>query len=806
MPLPIVLGGKSVSAQSLPGPCGRPDESDDGVLLEPLELYQTLGWGVCPQKEWLVRVCCSYYDLVDCNTGRRDCSMAEVRIQVSPLSRSLSTDYRETAHHLKLFDGAPSEYPQSQPQVVVSSDRRNLAVLLFHPHQQSSAMVIFQLRRPRTDIPGTTNPIPLPLYIQKTMATAEDSTSDANSSAISEISRRDPPAVATHPRFVSVWGISAICSLPQVSPCVFLAACQDGTLVWLDARSSMALATGMLSGVKPEQLPFSSITAAPSSTSTNTMNQGRFLAVTSNGNAILCQWQLESTTRVQQTMLKRASTGTVVWQASLGESPTTQIRKLSQQHPSPQLPFAPKSPTETMHKSPSKRMQSLIIPMIQRTVPGRAVSATNSSSDLPPLRLSYGKKQETPHSAPPASPSRNNSDIAELALKELHDSKSELFHSPLLQQRKTQQPRRRSDIAKPPGENGASGDTTLARRMQLQVLASIGTESDGHESDVVVDAIFCSPPSLMCVLYQHHPSQRRLAEVVSFDGTASLQPVLCLSLTSEQLEQAYNVHSSYQTKVLRPNDKITPISTSLRCRFGLEFDPSSATLAISGHVATDDRWVGCLWNWRENTLGWMIQNTNAVASHSMPTLWSRLYFANHPQDGPSLVYLETRQDKYLHNRKQVISTGILSPRSENSTAPGIVHPNSLLLTFDSVHFPAVTQQSSGFNAWELEWKISTLPLNYRNLYGPPQIAAVGYRNGRSIAVASSNGVCVLDNRYRKWKQFGTPNEERSFQVVTMAWWEGQSLYGDEASTEDLLVAVIQSNNGRQYLSCWSPKR
>ena len=113
---------------------------------------------------------------------------------------------------------------------------------------------------------------------------------------------------------------------------------------------------------------------------------------------------------------------------------------------------------------------------------------------------------------------------------------------------------------------------------------------------------------------------------------------------------------------------------------------------------------------------------------------------------------------------------------------------------------------------ELDWKVSTFPLNYRNAYGPPKIAASGRQHGNSIAVASSNGVCVLDKNF-KWKQFGTPSEERSFQVVAMTWWEGQDTTigfgtssGPEELTEDLLIAIIQSDNGRQYLSSWSPRR
>jgi hypothetical protein len=103
-----------------------------------------------------------------------------------------------------------------------------------------------------------------------------------------------------------------------------------------------------------------------------------------------------------------------------------------------------------------------------------------------------------------------------------------------------------------------------------------------------------------------------------------------------------------------------------------------------------------------------------------------------------------------------------------------------------------------------------------NSYGPPKIASVGRRNGSSLAVASSCGVCILDISKYKWKQFGTPTEERTFGIVAMTWWEGNNggdgedsattATASEEETEDLLVAIIQSNNGRQYLSCWSPKR
>ena len=86
-----------------------------------------------------------------------------------------------------------------------------------------------------------------------------------------------------------------------------------------------------------------------------------------------------------------------------------------------------------------------------------------------------------------------------------------------------------------------------------------------------------------------------------------------------------------------------------------------------------------------------------------------------------------------------------------------------------------------------------MPSTYIHEYGPPRIAAVGRQNGCSLAVASSYGICILDNKY-KWKQFGTPNEEKTFGIVAMTWWEGNLEGETELESEDLLVAIIQSNN------------
>lgn len=684
MPLPIVLGGKSVSAQTLPGPVGRPDESDTGTLLEPLVLYQTLGWGVCPQGEWLVRVTCSYYDLIDPATGARNCTMVEVRIQLSPLTRPLSLDYRETAHHLKLFDGAHDHYPQTQPQVVVSADRKNLAVLLFHPHQQSSALVIFQLRKPRTDLSSapSTNPIPLPTYIQKV---GNEDSNDAT------IITRDPPAVATHPRFVSVWGISTVCCLPpNVNPSVFLAACQDGSLVWLDARSSMAVATGRLDLTPQQQidwLPLSSIKAAPSSE----MNLGQVLLVTANGKALLVHWNLESTTKVQQTFLKRASTGAVVTESNLPSSHPLRNHSLQPPKKAHAKPVRSKSSDlADMVMSPTKRMQNLF--RIQRSVSNTLQATIKNRQNSLTLKPPFADEDTT------------TKRLDAMVLKELQKKTlsaasttlgtsstttpiSPTGPSPLVQkaqqeqinrQQEQQQRRRRSEL------EGATAVDTLKRQMKLRLLSWVG-------DDLVVDASFANLPTIVCLLYKPDLRTRRVAQIYTICEGGTFQPLLSLTLSNEQLAEAFKLHTSRSHGSSASANSKTEIEMALQSRQGLDHDPSSDTFAISTIYAeeteheTKNQWVGCLWNWRSNVLSFMIQQPD----HN--SMWSRLYFAKHPQQANHLAVLECHQDKYLHVRKQVVATGLLSPPSWHPEGECSLEPNSLLLTSDSVLFPEVSQ-------------------------------------------------------------------------------------------------------------------
>lgn len=158
---------------------------------------------------------------------------------------------------------------------------------------------------------------------------------------------------------------------------------------------------------------------------------------------------------------------------------------------------------------------------------------------------------------------------------------------------------------------------------------------------------------------------------------------------------------------------------------------------------------------------------------------------------------------------------------------------------------------SGTHSTEVEWKEADVPIPYGLDYGYPIIAAMS-PGGRSVAVASSRGLCVLECsprpkkssvvndrtylfetstpaatqkdsqcyglRHRlppKWHLFGNETEEKSFRVLTMTWWQGNQTAKRHHISDDLLVAVVQllirdnesgDPAGTCFLACWSQRR
>lgn len=152
------------------------------------------------------------------------------------------------------------------------------------------------------------------------------------------------------------------------------------------------------------------------------------------------------------------------------------------------------------------------------------------------------------------------------------------------------------------------------------------------------------------------------------------------------------------------------------------------------------------------------------------------------------------------------------------------------------------------------WRQAQIPHSYTSAHGSVRLATIGRRIGRSIAVASSRGLCVLDlslvvpnnvtndqrtdsngthcvvgracssspdaipigmkNGNVKWRLFRNEKEEQSFRVVAMSWWERNA--EKNRASEDLLIAAIeyispdidhkQKQESQYFLVCWSRRR
>lgn len=136
-----------------------------------------------------------------------------------------------------------------------------------------------------------------------------------------------------------------------------------------------------------------------------------------------------------------------------------------------------------------------------------------------------------------------------------------------------------------------------------------------------------------------------------------------------------------------------------------------------------------------------------------------------------------------------------------------------------------------------------IPPSYISTNGPCRLAVIGKDCGKSVAVASSRGLCILDlsrmvHRWNhssfkndrnepcveglmcteselnatslpRWKLFNSIRGEQNFQVVGMVWWERDAVGSAKGGRpDDLLLAVIKFLNGEPtlHLVCWSRKQ
>lgn len=190
-------------------------------------------------------------------------------------------------------------------------------------------------------------------------------------------------------------------------------------------------------------------------------------------------------------------------------------------------------------------------------------------------------------------------------------------------------------------------------------------------------------------------------------------------------------------------------------------------------------------------------------------------------------------------RKEIYTLGSLSPPREIPFRGGTLRKTyNLFLSNATVCFPWPTRVSTQAN-FEIEWIESIIPRSFVVACGSPLIATIGSQIGRSIAVAASRGVCILDcsDRFQanhsvqrvsassgddrlfklrpyvfphRWCLFGNVTEEATFRVVAMSWWESSVLnsFGmDPIMSDDILIALIEvyGDCAGLYLACWSSR-
>jgi hypothetical protein len=359
--------------------------------------------------------------------------------------------------------------------------------------------------------------------------------------------------------------------------------------------------------------------------------------------------------------------------------------------------------------------------------------------------------------------------------------------------------------------------------------------------------------------------------------------------------------------------EMTLLPSPLTSTCALEYDVYTGCLAISSFVSTATNGAAtavmpeiypfvCIWNWKSNVQGLLMhlsEKSSTLFNNNNISLLSHLFFATDFQGRRKLVHITGQRyasppssspeamsfsgiamasssssssssssplETTSSLRKDLFTMAVLSPPNSrcnhdfgstllSSTSLLDNNSNSLLLSASSVSYPLITNNISAsyFSSWrhdyQVEWRESSMPMDYIATHGAPRIAAIGSRLGRSIAVASRCGMCVLEcpssslsssnitetapkrrdgttiignsttSHRPRWFRFGNETEEASFCVLAITWWEGNHTATESILSDDLLLAVVQevSNNNnsshgsgekrtRRYLAVWSPRQ
>lgn len=246
------------------------------------------------------------------------------------------------------------------------------------------------------------------------------------------------------------------------------------------------------------------------------------------------------------------------------------------------------------------------------------------------------------------------------------------------------------------------------------------------------------------------------------------------------------------------------------------------------------------WDWKRNAQGLTLISDMPILSGegqaqpmsaSAPSVLSQFLVSY----DCAIHFYEKRhaQRKRLH--KDIYNLRTLSPSSVSDRRSNVrlCEVSPLLLGGDMITYPLISQPLATSDA-SLRWEESKIPSSYVAANGPCRIAAIGKDRGRSIAVAASRGLCILDlsrtswqtsdpkenkivtpciksdsdvgasasqliSLCPQWKLFSNINDEQRFRVTSFLWWE--------SSTDDFILAVVQYvTSDVPHLVCWSHKR
>ena len=273
MGLPIALGGKALSSRPIAPPQPIPEDASDGTVLDPvvLECAPRLATAVSHDHKLSATCSISYYDMMRLDTGARETTMAEIRVQISPLSQAFSSNYRDLLHRIpfpvsKREQDETRDFVPLSPSVVFASDGRNLACVVPHPRLEQSMLVIFQLRKPRTN-PNVTLPRPSYLGPAPTIPLVRVATN---------------PHVTKLPNDAPLLKASAICNVDAQSGSLLLAGCVDGSILVIAYRPAQV--AGIL---HQGQTAFKFISHRTHCHNDEDGSRGKLVAIDRGGTAVL---------------------------------------------------------------------------------------------------------------------------------------------------------------------------------------------------------------------------------------------------------------------------------------------------------------------------------------------------------------------------------------------------------------------------------------------------------------------------------------------------------------------------------------